>query len=200
MARPGAGYDNVEVDAATAQGVCVLRTPDSHTDTTAVFSIAMLLNAVRYIKRGNEYVSEGRWLPLPELNAMDLNGATLGIVGLGRIGARVAEIALVLGMRTIAYDPYIDVGRAIAARTTLVPTLEALLRESDMVTLHVPLTAETRGMIDAAALAQMKQGAVLVNCSRGPVVVEVGADRGIAITEALGGGYRRLEPGAARAE
>jgi len=172
VARPGAGYDNVDVPGATAQGVCVLRTPDAHSDTTAVFTITLMLNAIRRVKRGNAYLSEGQWLPLPGLDSMDINGATLGIIGLGRIGARVAEIALVLGMRVIAYDPYIAQGRALAARTELIPDLDTLLRESDVVTLHVPLTDETRGMIDAAAIAKMKDGAVLVNCARGPVVVE----------------------------
>lgn len=183
VARSGAGYDNLNVPAATASGICILRTPDSNTETTAVYSISVMLNAVRRIKMGNELLSAGKWLPLPELNTFDINGSTLGIVGLGRIGARVSEIAHVLGMEVIAYDPYIDEGRAISFRVTLVPTLEELLRQSDVVTLHVPLTDETRGMMGAEQFAQMKPGAVFVNCARGPVMVES------ALVEALQSGH-----------
>ncbi|MAS34529.1 MAG: hypothetical protein CL610_11010 [Anaerolineaceae bacterium] len=179
VARSGAGYDNVNVPEATANGICVLRTPDSNTETTAVYSISMMLNAMRRIKMGNNLLSAGQWLPLPELNTFDVNGSTLGIVGLGRIGGRVAEIAHVLGMRVIAYDPYIDEGRAISLRTQLVPDLNSLLAQSDVVTLHVPLTEETRGMMDTPQISQMKDGAVLVNCARGPVLVEA------ALVEAL---------------
>lgn len=172
VARTGAGYDNIDVPAATACGICVLRTPDSNTESTAVYTIAMMLNAVRRIRMGDQLLRAGHWLPLPQLNSFDLNGSTLGIVGLGRIGGRVAEIAQVLGMRVVAYDPYIDEGRAVALRALLLPTLDALLEQADVVTLHVPLTAETRHMIDTPQLSRMKQGAVLVNCARGPVVVE----------------------------
>lgn len=182
VARSGAGYDNINIQAANACGICVLRTPDSNTETTAVYSISMMLNAVRRIKMGNELLSAGKWLPLLELNTFDIHGSTLGIVGLGRIGARVAEIAHVLGMQVIAYDPYIDEGRAISFRTTLVPTLADLLWQSDVVTLHVPLTEETRGMMGAEQFAQMKSGAVFVNCARGPVMVEA------ALVEALQSG------------
>lgn len=172
VTRTGAGYDNVDVVAASACGICVLRTPDSNTESTAVYTIGMMINAVRRIKMGDMLLRQGRWLPMPELNGFDLNGATLGIIGLGRIGGRVAEIANVLGMRVLAYDPYIDEGRAVSLRTRLVGQLSILLAEADVVTIHVPLTDETRGMIGASELSQMKDGAVLVNCARGPVVIE----------------------------
>ncbi|MBZ0299312.1 MAG: hypothetical protein K8J31_06220 [Anaerolineae bacterium] len=172
VTRPGAGYDNVDVEAATACGICVVRTADSNTESTAVFTVAMMLNAVRRIKMGDGLLRDGRWMPLPELTAFDLNGATLGIIGLGRIGGRVAEIAHVLGMQVIAYDPYIDEGRAVSLRTRLIPDLPTLLNQADVVTLHVPANAETRGIIGAAELSQMKRGAVLVNCARGPILVE----------------------------
>jgi D-3-phosphoglycerate dehydrogenase len=183
IARTGAGYDNVDVDAASQLGICVLRTPDSNTEQTAVFTIAMILNAVRRIKLGDRLLAQGKWMPLPELTVFDLNGSTLGIIGLGRIGGRVAEIAHTLGMRVAAYDPYIDEGRAVALRTALVPDLNALLSQSDVVTLHVPLTNETRGMINAQTLAQMKRGSVLVNCARGPLVIET------ALVDALLSGH-----------
>ncbi|HLV33870.1 MAG TPA: NAD(P)-dependent oxidoreductase [Spirillospora sp.] len=172
VTRTGAGYDNVDVSAATACGICVVRTPDSNTESTAVYTIGMMLNAVRRIKLGDRLLARGEWLPLPQVDSFDLNGAMLGIIGLGRIGGRVAEIAHVLGMRVIAYDPYIDEGRAVSLRTRLVPELHTLLNEADVVTLHVPVTDETRGMINATTLSQMKDGAVLVNCARGQVVVE----------------------------
>jgi D-3-phosphoglycerate dehydrogenase len=183
VARSGAGYDNIDVAAATAHGLCVLRTPDANTETTAVFTIGMMLSAVRRLKMGNQLLAAGHWLPLPELTTFDLNGNTLGIVGLGRIGARVAEIANVLGLHVLAYDPYISEGRATSFRTRLVPELKMLLNEADIVTLHVPLTDETRKMIGPAELAQMKRGAILVNCARGPVLDEP------ALAEALNSGH-----------
>src|SRR5690606_19576722 len=119
VTRTGAGYDNVDVSAATACGICVVRTPDSNTESTAVYTIGMMLNAVRRIKLGDRLLARGEWLPLPQVDSFDLNGAMLGIIGLGRIGGRVAEIAHVLGMRVTAYDPYIDEGRAVSLRTRL---------------------------------------------------------------------------------
>ena len=172
VARAGAGYDNIDVEAATRHGICVVNTPDANTESTAVYTIGMMINAVRYIKRGNQRLNEGQWLPLPEIMAFDLNGSTLGIIGLGRIGGRVAEIAHVLGMRVVVYDPYISEGRATSFRAQLLNSLDDLLAQADVVTLHVPLSDETRGMIGSQELAQMQPGAVLVNCSRGPVLVE----------------------------
>lgn len=186
VGRPGNGYDNIDLEAATAAGVCVLNTPDGNSEATAVFTIGLIINAARRIRQADQHLRAGGGLGARHLQGMDLNGRVLGIVGLGRIGSRVAEIAHTLGLRVLAYDPYIEEGYATARRVTLMETLPELLAAADIVTLHVPLTPETRGMMNAATFAQMKPGALLVNAARGPVVVE--ADLADALTSGHLGG------------
>lgn len=172
VVRAGAGYDSIDLDAATAHGICVANTPDAHTESTAVFTISLLLSVVRQVGFGNVEMKKGAWPHRSTTLNMDLNDKILGIVGLGRIGSRVAELAHAFGLRVHAYDPYIAPGYAFTRRVQQAESLEALLGIADIVTLHTPLNSETRGMMNAERFAQMKQGAILVNASRGPVVVE----------------------------
>jgi glyoxylate reductase len=165
------GYDNVDVDAATARGIPVGNTPGVVTETTADLAFALMLAASRRIVEADRYLREGRWRAWDPnlLLGHDLYGATLGIVGFGAIGRAVARRAAGFGMhvlytaRTAAKSPD-DAG---SARRVELPEL---LRESDVVSLHVPLTADTRHMIAAEELRSMKPTAVLVNTARGPVV------------------------------
>ncbi len=166
------GFDNVDVAACTRRGVAVGNTPGVLTDTTADLAFALLMAAARRIPEGDRYVRVGRWKTWGPMLLLgpDVHGATLGIVGFGRIGQAVARRAMGFGM-TILYH---DVARADAAvetafGATFVP-LEDLLARSDFVTLHVNLTAETRHLMNAERLGWMKSSAVLVNTSRGPVV------------------------------
>ncbi|MFL5726587.1 MAG: 2-hydroxyacid dehydrogenase [Chloroflexota bacterium] len=166
------GFDNVDVPACTARGIPVGNTPGVLTDTTADLAFALMLAAGRRLPEGDRYVRDGRWKtwgPLLLLGS-DINGATLGIVGFGRIGQAVARRAVGFGMRIL----YHDVQRAAAAAETAYDArfvrLEELLAEADFVSLHVNLTPETHGLIDAEKLGWMKPSAVLVNTSRGPVV------------------------------
>jgi len=165
------GYDNVDVAAATARGVAVCNTPDALTETTADFAFALLMAAARRIVEGAEYVRAGKWQTWgPKLlMGRDLYGATLGIVGFGRIGKEVAKRAQGFGMTLLAYDSYEDEAAAREFGVTY-RSLDALLRESDFVTLHVALTPETTHLIGARELALMKPEAILVNAARGPVV------------------------------
>src|SRR6266446_1020544 len=162
VANHAVGVDNVDVRACTARGVWVTNTPDAITESTADLTWALILAVARRIGEGERLVRAGRfkaWAPTMLLG-LELRGATLGIVGLGRIGEAVARRARGFGMHVL--------------HTTSrggVP-LEELLARSDAVTLHCPLTAATRHLIDARRLAQMKRGALLVNTSRGPVVDE----------------------------
>ncbi len=162
VANHAVGVDNVDVRACTARGVWVTNTPDAVTESTADLTWALILAVARRIGEGERLVRAGRfkaWAPTMLLG-LELRGATLGIVGLGRIGEAVARRARGFGMHVL--------------HTTSrggVP-LEELLARSDVVTLHCPLTAATRHLIDARRLAQMKRGALLVNTSRGPVVDE----------------------------
>ena len=166
------GFDNVDVPACTARGVAVGNTPGVLTDTTADLAWSLLMAAARRVAEGDRYVRAGRWQTWGPMLLMgpDVHGATLGIVGLGRIGQAVARRAGGFGM-TILYHDVAQLPEAVERElgARFVP-LEELLASSDFVSLHVNLTDETRGLIDADALGGMKSTAVLVNTSRGPVI------------------------------
>ena len=163
------GYDNIDVPAATRRCIPVGNTPGILTEATADCAFALLMAAGRRIAEGDRYVRAGRWKTWgPQLLlGADFAGATLGIVGFGRIGRAVARRARGFAMRVIYFDPTAGPEPGLEAEAV---SFDQLLRESDFISLHTPLTAETRHMIDAAAFARMKPNAVLVNTARGPVV------------------------------
>jgi len=165
------GFDNVDVPAATARGVAVCNTPGVLTETTADFAWALLMAAARRVVEGVDHVRAGRWKTWGPtlLLGRDLTGATLGIVGFGRIGREVAKRARGFEMRVLAYDSFQDAAAARALGVEYRP-LEEVLREADFVTLHVALTPETTHLIGARELGLMKREAILVNAARGPVV------------------------------
>jgi glyoxylate reductase len=163
------GYDNIDVPACTARGIPVGHTPGVLTDTTADFAFALLMAAARRVVEGVAYVRAGRWKTWGPtlLMGLDVHGATLGIVGIGRIGQAVARRASGFDMRILYHDPYVpDAG--IEGATSV--DLDTLLAESDFVTLHVPLTETTYHLIGQRELRKMKSTAMLVNTSRGGVV------------------------------
>jgi D-3-phosphoglycerate dehydrogenase len=172
VARSGIGYDNIDVAAATAAGVGVTNTPESPTEATAELTIGLLLSVVRKICVADRRLRAEGWVPNSELVGTELAGRTLGLVGFGRIGQRVAEIARALRMTVIAYDPVAQAETARARGVELKPDLPAVLAQADFVSLHIPMSAENRHLIGAAELARMKRGAVLINAARGPLVVE----------------------------
>jgi glyoxylate reductase len=164
------GFDNIDVPAATARGIPVGNTPDVLTDATADFAFTLLMAAGRRLLEADRYIRAGKWKtwdPLALLG-VDLKGATLGLVGFGRIGKAMARRATGFDMRVIYYEPT-DKEADPEIKATRVD-FETLLRESDFISLHTPLTSDTRHMIDSQALSKMKPSAVLVNTSRGPVV------------------------------
>jgi lactate dehydrogenase-like 2-hydroxyacid dehydrogenase len=166
------GYDNIDVAAATARGIPVGNTPGILTETTADFAFALLMAAARRVVEGADYVRAGKWRTWGPMLLLghDVHGATLGLVGLGRIGQAMARRAAGFGMRVIYYDPYCDPEKGAVAGVEARSTLDGLLAEADFVSLHVPLTEATHHLIDAQALSRFKPTAVLVNTSRGPVV------------------------------
>ena len=170
VGRAGIGVDNIDVAAATQRGVVVMNTPGGNAITTAEHALALLLSLARKIPAANSSTQSGKW-EKSRFMGTELTGKTLGVVGCGNIGAIVADRALGLRMHVIAYDPYLSPERAADLGVEKVD-FDALLRRSDAITLHVPLTDQTRGMIDARALAKMRAGALLVNCARGGLVVE----------------------------
>jgi len=174
ISQVAVGLDNIALDAARAHGVIVTHTPGVLTDATADLTMALLLTAARRLPEANRFVREARWSSwsLDLMTGLELRGAQLGIVGLGRIGQAVARRARAFGM-TIAYSGprrrSLDVEHELGARHL---DLGELLRSSDVTSLHAPLTPETRGLLSADRLRQMKRGAILVNTARGGLVDE----------------------------
>ena len=165
------GFDNVDVDAATARKVAVCNTPGVLTQATAEFAFTLLVSAARRVVEAARYVQDGKWQTWGPrlLLGQDIAGATLGIVGFGRIGKELARMASGFNMRLLAQDSYQDEAAAAELGVTFVE-LDELLRESDFVSLHVALTPETEHLISTRELGLMKATAVLINAARGPVV------------------------------
>ncbi|MDR5693718.1 MAG: phosphoglycerate dehydrogenase [Armatimonadota bacterium] len=170
IARAGVGVDNVDIASATRQGILVVNTPEGSTVAAAEHTMALLLALARRIPAACASLAQGKW-ERECFVGTELYGKTLGIVGLGKIGGEVARRALVFGMRVLAYDPYISEDRAKRIGAELVGWEEILAR-SDFLTLHVPLTHQTRRLLNREALAKMKPGAYLINCARGGIVDE----------------------------
>jgi glyoxylate reductase len=164
------GFDNIDVPAATAKKIPVGNTPDVLTDATADFAFALMMAVARRIPEAERFVHEGKWKTWGPmiLLGVDLKGATLGLVGFGRIGKAMARRATGFDMRVIYYDPGEKKLDPDIAATRV--DFETLLKESDFISLHTPLTPETRHLIDSEALSKMKPNTVLVNTARGPIV------------------------------
>lgn len=170
VSQMAVGVDNIDLDACTAHGIPVGHTPGVLTETTADLALALLLAAARRVVAGDRFVRSGDWKTFDPLLmlGMDLHGATLGCVGLGRIGQAVARRAHAFGMRVLYAQPR-TVASAEAGAAQHVP-VATLLRESDFITLHTPLNPQTRHMIGAPQFALMKRSAILINTARGPIV------------------------------
>lgn len=171
IVRAGVGVDNIDLEAATREGIIVMNTPGANTIATAEHTIALLLALARKIYPAYESLRQGRW-ERQRFVGKQLYGKVLGIVGLGRVGRAVAERANGLGMKVLAYDPYVSHAWAREWGVEMVASLDELLPQVDFLSLHVPLTEQTRHMIGPAQIARLKPGACLINCSRGGVVDE----------------------------
>jgi D-3-phosphoglycerate dehydrogenase len=183
IARHGIGVDNVDLRAATERGILVVNTPDAPTESTAEHAVALLLALAKQVVAGDMNLRGTHDVPHSQLQGTEVRGRTLGVVGFGRIGRRVAEICKQgLQMQVIAFDPYISQSQAAAMSVEIVDSLEALLEQADFISLHPALTPETRHLIGPPQLQRMKSTAFLINVSRGPVVDEV------ALIEALESG------------
>jgi len=170
IGRAGSGLDNVDLPAATKQGIVVMNTPGGNTITTAEHTFSLIFSMARQIPQANASVKSGKW-EKNRFMGMELFNKTLGVIGVGQIGSHVAKIALGAGMRVIAYDAYLSQERASKIGVRMVD-MKTLYAESDIITLHTPLTAETKYLIDADAIGKMKTGVRIVNCARGGIVNE----------------------------
>ncbi|MCZ6721385.1 MAG: phosphoglycerate dehydrogenase [Proteobacteria bacterium] len=184
VGRAGIGVDNIDLAAATARGVVVINTPYGNSITTAEHTIAMMMALARQIPQADRATQAGEW-PKSRFMGVEIHQKSLGIIGCGNIGAIVAQLAQGLHMRVMACDPYLSPERAQEIGVERV-TLERLLERADFITLHVPLNDETRGMIDAEALAKMKTGVRVIDCARGGLIVEADLAAAIASGKVAG--------------
>ncbi len=171
IVRYGVGVNTIDLDAATERGICVANVPDYCVDEVSDHTLALILDKARKISLADACVKQGKWDFKVTQPVYRLQNRTLGLVGFGKIPQRLAEKVKPLGLRVIAYDPYVPEPVAEALGVALV-SLEEVCRRSDFVSVHAPLTAETKGLIGREQLRQMKKEAYLINTSRGPVVDE----------------------------
>jgi len=170
VGRAGVGTDNVDVETATQCGIVVMNTPGGNTISTAELTFAMLMALARKIPQAHASMKSGQW-NRKDFQGVELCNKTLGILGMGRIGSEVARRAIGFGMRVLAYDPYLALSRAKALQVELVE-LDELWARADFITVHMPMSEETRGLINAAAFARMKKGVRVLNCARGGIINE----------------------------
>ncbi len=181
VGRAGVGVDNIALETATELGIAVINAPAGNTVAVAELFFGAIVSLLRHIPEATGSMREGRW-DRSALMGSELNGRTLGIVGVGRIGGAVATRAHGFGLEVIGYDPYIPDSRFETVRVRRMPSLDALLEEADVVTVHTPLTDETRGMIGRRELSRLKPGAILANLARGGITDDA------ALVEALESG------------
>jgi D-3-phosphoglycerate dehydrogenase / 2-oxoglutarate reductase len=178
IARYGVGVNTIDLDAATEKGICVANVPDYCMDEVSDHALALILDSARKVSLANTWVKKGKWDFKVTQPIYRLRGRTLGLVGFGKIPQTLAGKAKPIGLRVIAYDPYVPKSVAEELGVTL-ESLEELCEQSDFISVHAPLTAETKGLIGREQFNKMKKGAYLINTSRGPVVDET------ALIEAL---------------
>jgi D-3-phosphoglycerate dehydrogenase len=171
VGRAGVGVDNVDVDAATKRGVIVMNTPGGNTVSTAEHAFSLLMSTARSIPQADASVKAGKW-ERKKFEGVELYGKTLAILGMGRIGAEVSQRAIAFGMRVIAYDPYLSAARAKSLHVELAERLDDLIPQADFITVHMPLTPETKHMLNRERLARTKKGVRIINCARGGLIDE----------------------------
>src|SRR5689334_4262373 len=172
VGRAGVGVDNVDVESATRRGIVVLNAPGGNTVSTAEHAFSLLLSVARKIPQADANVRGGSW-NRKGLQGVELYSKTLGVVGMGRIGSELSRRAIAFGMRVIAFDPYLSASRARSLQVELVEELDDLLAAADFISLHTPLTNETRHLLDATRIAKTKPGIRIINCARGGLIDEI---------------------------
>src|SRR5213082_3067572 len=182
VGRAGVGVDNVDVATATRRGVVVLNAPGANTISTAEHAFSLLLSLARNIARADATLKGGTW-DRKNLEGVELYNKTLGVIGMGRIGSELSRRAIAFGMRVVAFDPYLSASRARSLQVELVEDLDELLSVADFISLHTPLTAETRHILNADCLARTKRGVRIINCARGGLIDEP------ALADAISNGH-----------
>ena len=178
IGRAGVGVDNVDVDAATRRGIIVMNTPGGNTISTAEHAFSLMVSTARNIPQADASVKGGKW-DRKSFTGVELYNKTLAILGMGRIGTEIARRAIAFGMRVLAYDPYLSPSRARSLQVELVENLDEIIPQADFITMHMPLTAETKHMLNRERLAKTRKGVRIINCARGGLIDEA------ALIEAL---------------
>jgi D-3-phosphoglycerate dehydrogenase len=186
VGRAGVGIDNVDVDAATRHGILVINAPQSNVLSAAEHTLALLLAQARNIPQAHNALTRGSW-EREKWQGVELHGKTLGIVGLGRVGTLVAQRASAFGMRLIAYDPYLAPQRAAQMGVTMIDSVAEVCRRADFITIHLPKTPETVGIIGERELAEVRPGVRIVNTARGGLIDEQALAKAIADGRVAGG-------------
>ncbi len=191
IGRAGIGVDNVDIPAASRKGIIVMNTPFGNSITTAEHAIAMMFAVARQLPQADASTQAGKW-EKSKFMGVEITGKTLGLIGCGNIGSIVAARAHGLKMKVLAYDPFLGQERADELGVEKLE-LDELLARSDFISLHVPLTDKTRAIIDAAAIAKMKDGVRIINCARGGLVVEADLAAAIKAGKVAGAGFDVFE-------
>ena len=188
VGRAGVGVDNIDVAVASSKGVVVMNTPAGNTISTAEHAFSLMLALARHIPQAHASVREGRW-ERKEFEGAEIYNKMLAVLGMGRIGTEFARRAMAFGMRVVAYDPYLSSSRARLLRVELVDTVEEAVNDADFISLHMPMTPETKHILSAERIAKLKRGVRIVNCARGGLLDEAAVakamDEGIVAGVAL---------------
>ncbi|MDD5261348.1 MAG: phosphoglycerate dehydrogenase [Methylacidiphilales bacterium] len=171
VGRAGVGVDNVDVPTATQKGIVVMNTPGGNTISTAEHAFSLLLSMARSIPQAHATMKAGKW-DRKSFEGVEINNKVLGIIGMGRIGTEVCRRAMAFGMKVLAYDPYLSLGKARSLQVELYEKLDEMLPHCDFITLHIPMSAETKGILNERTLKLCKKGVRIVNCARGGLVEE----------------------------
>src|SRR2546429_6131197 len=166
VGRAGVGVDNVDVETATRRGVLVLNAPGGNTVSTAEHAFSLLLCVARKIPQADASLRGKKWIR-KDFEGVELNNKTLGVIGMGRIGSELSRRAIAFGIRVVAFDPYLSAARAASLEVELIEELDDLLVSADFISLHTPLTPETRHLLDTVRLKKTRPGLRIINCARG---------------------------------
>src|SRR5436190_7175894 len=196
VGRAGVGVDNIDAEAATRRGIVVMNTPGANAVAVAEHTFGLMLSLARSIPRADQTTRAGKW-EKKSLQGRELRGKTLGIIGLGRIGVEVARRAKAFTMEIVAYDPFVSANLSRDLEITML-SLDELYARADYISLHVGLTPQTQGMINAASIAKMKKGVRIVNCARGELIEEAALEEALKAGEVAGAAldvFRKEPPG-----
>src|SRR5262249_14592659 len=193
IVRAGVGVDNIDVTAATRRGIVVMNTPGGNTVSTAEHTMALMLALARNVPRANDSLKSGRW-DRNQFTGTQLEGKTLGVIGLGRVGLAVARRAQAFGMTVIGFDPFLAAEKAHELGIESLRGLDDLWGRADFLTLHTPLTAETRHLIGAPEIARMKPSVRILNCARGGLIDEAALVEALAAGRVAGAAIDVFEP------